>query len=157
MPAFGVRRRLLTLAVFAAGSVFFSSGCVERRYTIRSNPPGALAFVNGEEIGPTPVSRSFTYYGPRKISLVADGHQTLTVVQPVKRPWYDNYITEFFTENLVPWTIRDEREFAYTLTPQTAAPAEEVLGRGEALRQRAKLPPPPRPKGILGTLGLRSE
>ncbi len=157
MSALGVRRRILALALFAAGTTLISSGCVERRYTIRSNPPGALAFVNGEEIGPTPVSRSFTYYGPRKISLVADGYQTLTVVQPVKRPWFDNYLTEFFTENLVPWTIRDEREFAYTLTPQSAAPPEEVLGRGEALRQRAKLPPPPRPSGLLGTLGLRSQ
>jgi hypothetical protein len=157
MFARGVRRRPLALALLAAGCCLVESGCVERRYTIRSNPPGALAFVNGEEIGPTPVSRSFTYYGTRDVTLVADGYQTLKVRQPVKRPWYDNYITEFFSENLVPWTIRDEREFTYSLTPQTAAPPEEVLGRAEALRQRGKLPPPPRPKGLLGRLGLGRE
>ena len=50
-----------------------STGCVERRYTIRSNPPGALVYVNGEEIGTTPVSRSFTYYGDRDITLIQDG------------------------------------------------------------------------------------
>ncbi len=36
------------------------SGCVERRYTIRSDPPGATVIVNGEEIGPAPASKSFS-------------------------------------------------------------------------------------------------
>ena len=35
------------------------SGCVERRYTIRTEPPGATVIVNGEEIGPSPTSKSF--------------------------------------------------------------------------------------------------
>ena len=83
------------------------AGCVERRYTIRSNPPGALAIINGEEVGPTPVSRSFTYYGDREITLLLDGHDTLTTIQPINAPWWDNYVTEFFTENMVPWVIRD--------------------------------------------------
>ena len=74
------------------------AGCVERRYTIRTNVPGALAIVNGEEIGPTPVSRNFIFYGPRKITLIADGFETVDVVQPVRPPWWDNYVTEFFTE-----------------------------------------------------------
>ena len=45
----GVRHRPLALAVLAVGCTLLGSGCVERRYTIRSNPPGALAFVNGPE------------------------------------------------------------------------------------------------------------
>ena len=46
------------------------SGCVERRYTIRTDPPGATVVVNGEEIGPSPASKSFIYYGDRKITLI---------------------------------------------------------------------------------------
>ena len=42
------------------------SGCVERRLTIRSNPPGALVYVDDYTIGVTPVSTSFIYYGTRK-------------------------------------------------------------------------------------------
>src|SRR4051812_38674164 len=76
------------------------TGCVERRYTIRTNPPGALVVVNDEEIGASPVSASFTYYGDRKIELMHDGYMTQKVIQPIKAPWYDNYLTEFFTENL---------------------------------------------------------
>lgn len=121
------------------------TGCVERRYTIRSDPPGALAIVNDEELGPTPASRSFTYYGPRKVTLIADGFQTQSFIQEVRRPWYDNLLTEFFSENMVPWTIRDERDFTYKLQPMTAAPEDAVTARAEALRQQGQtaLAPPP--------------
>jgi hypothetical protein len=147
-------RRPLFLALTASAAIAAAPGCVERRYTIRTEPPGALAIVNDEEIGATPVSRSFVYYGPRKITLMADGFQTLTVVQPVKRPWYDNYITEFFSENLIPWTIRDEREFVYQMTPSMTPPEEDVTGRAEALRAQGQAPPPPPRRGRFSWLGL---
>src|SRR3954452_7643669 len=105
-------------------------GCVERRYTIRTDPPGAQVIVNGEEVGPTPVSRSITYYGDREITLMLDGYQTQTVIQPIKAPWWDNYLTEFFTENLIPYTFRDERDFTFQLSPATMPDQNELLGRG---------------------------
>ena len=55
--------------------------------TIRSNPPGALVYVDDYTIGVTPVSTSFIYYGTRKIRLVKDGYETLTVMQPISPPW----------------------------------------------------------------------
>jgi hypothetical protein len=61
-------------------------GCVERRYTIRTDPPGALVVVNGEEIGPSPASRSFTYYGQRRVQIFAEGYQPLELVQPIRPP-----------------------------------------------------------------------
>ena len=76
-PLAGAAGALLIGLATGLGSL---SGCVERRYTIRTDPPGALVIVNGEEIGPTPVSRSFIYYGDRKITPDAgwlqdpDGH-----------------------------------------------------------------------------------
>lgn len=145
----GLGAMLASTALFAA-----LSGCVERRYTIRTNPPGALVFVNGEEIGPTPVSRSFTFYGPREIVLVADGYQTQKFIQPVKAPWYDNLFTEFFTENLVPFTIRDEREFYYELSPAVNPATGELVARAENLRAVGKSPPPRRREGFLGWLGF---
>jgi len=130
------------------------SGCVERRYTIRSDPPGATVIVNGEEIGPTPASKSFTYYGDRQITLILDGCQTQTVIQPIKAPWWDNYLTEFFTENLVPVSLRDEREYKYQMVPAQSPPAGELRDRAEILRQEAKVLPKPRRGGILGWLGF---
>ena len=105
------------LVVFTMAVLCVMPGCVKRRYTLRTDPPGALAIVNGEEIGPTPVSHSFTYYGDRNITFMRDDYQTLSVVQPMDAPWWDNYFTEFFSENLVPITLRDEREFHYRLVP----------------------------------------
>jgi PEGA domain len=124
------------------------SGCVERRYTIRTNPPGALVVVNGEEIGPSPVSRSFTYYGKREITLMLDGHQTQTIIQPVDAKWYDNYLTEFFTENILPFTLRDEREFDFQMTPSVIPAKNDLLARAESLRAIGSSPPPARPWGI---------
>jgi hypothetical protein len=43
---------MLLLAVAA-------TGCVQRRMTIRSDPPGALVYVDDYQIGTTPVSHDF--------------------------------------------------------------------------------------------------
>ena len=130
------------------------SGCVVRRYTIRSDPPGATVIVNGEEIGPTPASKSFTYYGDREITLMSDGYQTRTVIEPINAPWWDNYVTEFFTENIIPWSLRDEREYKYQLLPAVSPPQAELRNRAESLREEARTLPKPRRGGILGWLGF---
>jgi hypothetical protein len=134
--------------------VVVCSGCVERRYTLRTEPPGALAIVNGEEIGPTPVSRSFYYYGDREVTFLLDGYETKTIIQPVKAPWWDNLFTEFFSENLVPFTLRDEREFKYELTPASSPRASDLRDRAEQLRAEARTQPKPRRGGFLGWLGF---
>jgi hypothetical protein len=145
--------RETAMLLLIAGMSFFS-GCVERRYTIRSDPPGATVIVNGEEIGPTPASKSFVYYGDREITLQLDGYETKTFIQPIKAPWWDNLLTEFFTENLVPVTLRDEREFKYQLTPAQSPPIGELRDRAESLRNEARVLPKPRRGGILGWLGF---
>src|SRR5688500_13325108 len=75
-----------------------SAGCVQRRRTIRSNPPGALVYVDNHEIGVTPVATDFIYYGTRQIRLVKDGYETLTVLQGVPAPWYQYFPIDFFAE-----------------------------------------------------------
>jgi hypothetical protein len=142
------------LAALGAAVVLGQAGCVERRYTIRSDPPGALVVVNNEEIGHAPVSRSFTYYGDRDIVLMLDGYQTQRVTQKINAAWYDNLLTEFFTENLVPFTLRDEREFTYKMSPVTVPTTSDLIARGDALRAQARTAPPPRRGGILGFFGF---
>jgi hypothetical protein len=144
----GRRCHRLALLLGLATGIAILPGCVERRYTIRSNPPGALAIVNGEEIGPTPVSRSFTYYGDREVTLMLDGYETRTAIQPINAPLWDNFVTEFFTENLIPFTFRDEREFVFDLAPQMIPEKNALLNRAEALRAQGHILPPPRRKWI---------
>ena len=130
------------------------AGCVERRYTIRTDPPGALAIVNGEEIGPTPVSKSFTYYGDREVTLMLDGFKTEQQVVQIKPPWWDNLITEFVSENLIPITFRDEREYQYKLRTEANPVTPDLLNRANQLRGFGQAPPPPREPTLRERLGL---
>ena len=150
----GFFRRWFVVPASALMAVLAASGCVERRYTIRSDPPGALAVVNGEEIGRTPVSRGYTYYGDREVVLMLDGYQTKRAIQPIKAPWYDNLLTEIFTENLLLFTLRDDRDFTYKMDPETVPPADELVSRAQILRSQAASMPAPRRGGLLGWLGF---
>ncbi len=149
-----IRTRRLILSVAAMLAVAGLGGCVERRYTIRSDPPGALAIVNGEEKGTTPVSSSYVFHGQRSIRLVKDGYQPLDIVQDFPAPWYDNYLTEVITENLIPYTFRDERVLTYTLKPEVQTDPAKLMSNAESLRAEAKTLPPPRRGGILGFFGF---
>jgi hypothetical protein len=122
-------------AIVIAVCVFVVSGCVERRVVIRTNPPGALAYVDDNEVGITPVAISPIYYGNRKIRLVKDGYETLTVLQAMPPPWYEIPPLDFFSENVVPGKLRDMRTFDYQLQPQGVVPKEELLARAENLRR----------------------
>ncbi len=112
-------------------------GCLHRRLMVRSDPPGAVVFVDDYEIGTTPVSHDFTYYGTRKIRLVKDGYETLTVLQPIPAPWYEWPPLDFVSENCVPGEIRDYHTLSYRLTPQVVVPVDELRQRAEQLRQDA--------------------
>jgi hypothetical protein len=147
-------RGRLSVTVVALVAMFGLSGCVERRYTIRTDPPGALVIANGEPIGTTPVSKSFTFYGDRSFRIIKEGYETKDVVEKFRAPWYDNYLTEFFTENLNPYTFRDEVEFNYKLDPARAADPNDVLNRAEAVRTAGQAPPLPRRQGFLGFFGF---
>jgi hypothetical protein len=143
-----------SVAVVALAAALGLSGCVERRYTIRTDPPGALVIANGEPIGTTPVSKSFTFYGDRTFRIIKEGYETQDVVAKFEAPWYDNLLTEFFTENLNPYTFRDEVEFNYKLEPARPADPNDVLNRAEATRAQGQAPPIPRRQGFLGFFGF---
>ncbi|HTQ40227.1 MAG TPA: PEGA domain-containing protein [Pirellulales bacterium] len=127
-----LRRLGFALALLALAESL--SGCVERRMTVRSNPPGAEVYVDDYQIGSAPASANYTYYGTRKIRLVKDGYETLTVYQPMPAPWYDWPGIDFFSENFWPGKIRDERAFDYQMSPLIMVPTEELKSRADQLR-----------------------
>lgn len=127
----------VTTFVVAIACVF-SAGCVQRRMIVRSNPPGAVVYIDDYEIGTTPVATNFTYYGTRKIRLVKNGYETLTVMQPVPAPWYELTPLDFFAENLIPGKVHDTRTFDYPLVPQLVVPPEQLMDRAEGLRRETR-------------------
>lgn len=119
--------------------VVCTAGCVQRRITIRSNPPGALVYIGKHEIGKTPCSVGFLWYGEREIKLVKDGFETLTVNQWIGPPWYQIPPLDFVSENVYPYKLRDERAFDYQLIPQRVTAVEQLKQRAENLRQANRL------------------
>ena len=111
-----------------------TTGCVRRRMTVRSNPPGAHVWIDDQEIGTTPVSTPFTYYGTRRIRLEKDGFETIVVNQPFDAPWYQIPPLDFVSESLVPNELRDERVIDFELVPKATVSVNEVLGNAEQLR-----------------------
>src|SRR5260370_14492133 len=108
--------RLRAAWLLAALGPGLAGGCVERTYTVlTTNAPGAMVLENGHEVGPSPAIRPFSYFGKYRFTLRANGYQDLVVDQPICAPWYEYFPLDFVSENLIPWTIRDHREFRYTL------------------------------------------
>ncbi len=106
------------LLLCALAAACLSSGCVRRRLTVRTHPPGAQVFVDDQEIGTTPCSSSFVYYGTRKITLIKDGYRTETLYQKINPPWYQIPPLDFASENLLIREVRDERVVDVQLIPQ---------------------------------------
>ncbi|MDR1922770.1 MAG: PEGA domain-containing protein [Planctomycetaceae bacterium] len=119
-------------------SLFISSGgCVRRRMTVRSNPPGATVYLDGKEIGRTPFSTNFDFYGKREFRLVKDGYATKSVIKPVSAPWYELPGIDFISEVLLPGKLTDHKYYEFELEPSHLVPNHEVLSRAEELRYRA--------------------
>jgi hypothetical protein len=137
LPALARALRVVLLTA-AVVTLVLPTGCVRRRLNVRSNPPGALVFVDNQQIGTTPCSTDFTYYGTREIRLVKPGFETLTVNQPIPMPWYQIPPIDFVSENLVPNRITDHRTVSFDMQPQVIVPTEQLLDRANQLRQETQ-------------------
>ena len=76
-------------------------GCVHRRVTINSYPSGALVKVDGHDIGYTPASFDFTWYGTREVQLLRDGYETHTEMVDINAPWYQKFPLDFVSDNFL--------------------------------------------------------
>jgi hypothetical protein len=124
---------LVALLLFCVGS-----GCVQRRMMIRSHPEGALVYLNGQELGRTPITTNFTYYGDFEVKLVKDGFETETIIQPVPMPWYQVPPLDFVSENMVPSKIHDQRTLSFNLRPKVAQSPEQIRAAAEQLRTASR-------------------
>ncbi|NUO07876.1 MAG: PEGA domain-containing protein [Candidatus Brocadia sp.] len=125
-------------------------GCVLRSLTIDSEPPGALVYLDGEPIGETPVTTTFTYYGTRKITLEkldAEGrllYERKIVYEKIKPPFYQILPLDFFSELVIPIKLKDEHYLTYHLDPLEQLPKKElhekVIKNAEELRERLRTP-----------------
>jgi len=133
--------RILVVALGVAGL----TGCVERRFIIESNPPGAIVYQNGQYVGATPVDVPFTYYGRYEFEIMKEGYETRKVEWRVRAPWFEWFPLDFFSENVWPWHIQDNRRLPFELDPVLQPRTEDVLNDARTLRERGQAVPAPKP------------
>ena len=125
------------------------AGCVERKLTIGSDPPGAILLLNDVEVGRTPVTVPFTWHGdydvrlryeknvgtpenPKIVRYYLHTHRTTTT------PWYETIGIDLFAD-LSPQTYVDHQVWAFAI-PQVEEPSDsEGIKRADTeLIQRAR-------------------
>jgi hypothetical protein len=114
--------------------------------TVTSDPPGAIVWMNDQEIGRTPIQRDFTWYGTYEVQVRAEGYQTLNTKTPVIAPWWQWPPIDFFVE-FIPG-LKDERSISYKLEPVPEQPMEasELIARAQEMRgklEMSEFAPPP--------------
>lgn len=112
------------------------SGCVERRFIIESNPPGALVYVDGQQKGATPLELPFDHYGWHEFTLVKEGFETKTYRERVRAPWFEWFPLDFFSENVYPGHVQDNRRLLFDLELLQQPRTEDLLNQAKILRDR---------------------
>ncbi len=137
-----IRSKRKTTRHMAYGAIVFlmllsQLGCLRRRLTVRTNPSGAMVYVDRQPLGKTPVSHSFSYYGTRHFEIVKDGYRTEEFLRTFRPPWYEIPPLDFFTETLWPFEKRDERIVDVQMVPDKPVPTEALVTSAEGLRLQA--------------------
>jgi len=121
--------------------LFCLPGCVERLITVQSDPPGAIVWLNGEEVGATPVTTSFTWYGAYDVVIRKDGYETLKTMQETPIPFYQWPGIDFVSECLLPFTFTDHHEWDFELKSQEPVSSQELIDRATSLRDETLATP----------------
>jgi hypothetical protein len=110
-------------------------GCVEQTMTIQSDPPGALVYLNDQELGRTPVTRDFTWYGDYDVQVRLEGYEGLKTHKMVTAPWW-NWVPFDLLAALSPTTFKDHRDLNFTLKPLDPAKGnpQTLLSHAEYLK-----------------------
>ena len=134
-----MRTQLLSLLLLGP-LLAASQGCgVQRTLQIESDPPGALVYLNGNEVGRTPMRKNFLWYGTYDVELRKEGYETLVKPTPVWAPWWQVPPIDFLAE-LVPLPLEDKHAVEYRLKPTGMEQADPnaILRRAVAMRGRLR-------------------
>lgn len=126
-------------------TIVSAGGCVERTLTIQTSPSGSLVNLNDQEVGRTPMTVEFTYYGDYDVALRKEGFVTQKTTCNVKEPWFQIPPIDLIAA-VLPLHFVDRHTFTYDMTPQAPPDPSELLQRAEGMRSElegSRLPPRP--------------
>lgn len=127
-------RIFLVTSLFAA---VFIGGCVERQWTITSEPEGAVVYVSGVEKGRTPVTIDFTWYGDYELVFRKEGYETLRTNAKIDAPWFEWPGVDLFSE-MAPWTYHDRRETMHLLQRRRQPNTGELINRAKEMEKETR-------------------
>jgi hypothetical protein len=135
---------------FSALVIVFLAGCggVQRELTINTQPAGALVTLNDEEIGISPVTVSFNWYGDYSVRITRQGYETLNTHRELKAPWYDMFPFDFIASFCWPARTLDSYEWTFELRPYEEPTRDDLLQAADKLKTEAlaELEEPPKPE-----------
>jgi len=131
-----MQRTKTAILIFGLLGVLFLAGCVERQLTISTDPADALVILNDEEIGLSPVTVSFNWYGDYKVRITKEGYETLKTHRKLTGPWYDHFPFDFFAQVLNPKRITDSYEWEFELEKLQPPVRTELINRAKALKEQ---------------------
>jgi hypothetical protein len=105
--------------------ICFCVGCVERKLTIITEPSGALVALNDEEIGISPVTVGFEWYGDYSVRITKDGYQALNTHKNLKRPLRDVAPFDLLDDTIN--TRADEYTWTFKLEPYQEPNKAELI------------------------------
>lgn len=128
--------KMLIMIIAGVALTLLPGGCVERQLTINTSPPGAMVVLNDEQIGLSPVTTSFNWYGDYNVTIRKDGYQTLKTHRKLKGPWYDRFPFDFFAQVLYSKKITDTYEWSFELEPKQQPTRQELIRKADELRKQ---------------------
>jgi hypothetical protein len=109
-------------------------GCARHSVSISSEPSGALVFINGNEVGRTPMKYDFDNFGDFDVVLRKDGFETLKTHKTIATPLHGYAPFDLGAEA---FGVKDHYEWRFDLAPASgqAVDAAELVNRGQALKE----------------------
>lgn len=109
------------------------TGCVERTINITSEPEGALVYLNDEEVGRTPLSVPFKFYGTYDVRLQKTGYTPLWTSGKAEAPWWEFPGPDLFAELM---GNKVDVNWHYTLAPRDENNPDITLKNAQEMRER---------------------
>jgi hypothetical protein len=125
--------RALLAAVVLCGALVTLTACVERTISITSDPPGALVQLNDQEVGRTPLTIGFTYYGVYDVRLQHDDCKPLLTQKATEAPWWEAPGPDLVVE-AIPGAKSDQR-WHFQLEPKPDSSVDALLQNAIEMRE----------------------
>jgi hypothetical protein len=111
----------------------FCCGCVERKITVLTEPPGALVALNDEDIGISPVTVGFEWYGDYSVRITKEGFKTLNTHKDLKRPLKDRVGFDLLDDTF--HTRIDEYTWTFKLEPYQQPQKDQLIDQAVKMQK----------------------